>query len=97
MILLMLGSQYCMLIALSILLMEMAPYYTEHPRDYKLKARILLIPLHFIYVWLAVITVMTAHGGFCTEAQSYPKVLYMVIGLFSFVTVIMMVLRCLRF
>ena len=61
MLVIMLTSQYCFLIALSVLLMQMAPYLTLWQNEYKCRARFLLVPLHFLYVWVLVITLVTAH------------------------------------
>ena len=55
-----------------------------------------MVPFHFLYVWVLIMTLVTAHGGFCTEAGSYPKVLLITNGLYFFVGLSILVFRLIK-
>ena len=75
----------------------MAPHYSDFPDKYRFRAWFLLVPLHFLYVWVLVITLSTAKGGFCTQTSSYPKVLLIDNGLYFLVALSILVLRSINF
>ena len=86
-----------MLATLSILLTSMAPFYTEQPNEYKKRSRFILIPLHFLYLWVIVIAIVTASGGFCTDQEMFPNVIYLANGLFILIFIIIVGLSLVKY
>ena len=71
----------------------MAPNYTEKPDDYKRRSKFILIPLHFLFVWVIVVAMVTAHDGFCTDEEMFPSVVYLTNGLFILIFVFIIALN----
>ena len=61
------------------------------------KSLFLLIPLHFLYVWVFVYSMVTHYGGFCTDQRMYPHIINLANGLFVILFVIIVILSQIKY
>ena len=92
-------SQYFLLCTLSILIVLMAPRYSYFRKSecFMKKSMFLLIPLHFLYVWVFVYAMVTHHGGFCTDERMYPHIINLANGLFVLLFIIIVILSRIKY
>ena len=57
----------------------------------------LLVPLHLLYVWAFVYSMVTHIHGFCTDQRMFPAIVYLANGLFLVLFFIIVILSVIKY
>ena len=96
----MMVGQYFFLLTLTVLLLLMAyryKYYRNGKSQIFRRSMFVLVPLHILFVWALVYSLVSHYGGFCTAQSMFPEIVYITNGLALILFMVILILSIIKY